>query len=163
VGVFIGIDPGKKGGIALIKDDGRLLATLVMPDNVGDIRKWLEQWWDPSRWEIIRAYLEKAQVMFKDGQRQGVSAAFNYGTGYGKLLGMLETMGFSHELVRPQQWQKVMIPGSKKGQSKKDALIKARQLFPQETFIQKGCRVPHDGIIDAVLIAEYGRRQHVGR
>jgi hypothetical protein len=153
VGVFIGIDPGKKGGLAVICDRGRLEDAIVMGE-IPALEAWL------SFWEnyIDRVYLEKAQSM----PNQGVAATFNYGTGYGKLIGMIETLGLSYELVRPQQWQKVMIPGSKPGNSKKDALVKARQLFPNETFIQKGCRKPHDGIIDAVLIAEYGRRQHVG-
>lgn len=50
-----------------------------------------------------------------------------------------------------------MIPGAK-GDTKPRALAKALQLWPGETFLaSERCRVPHDGMIDAALIAEYGR------
>ena len=160
MGVFIGIDPGKKGGVAVIRD-GQLVYTEPM-GTIWDIRDTLvnfkrQEDGDGFLVNDTWAYIEKSQA--RPGQ--GVVSMFNYGKGFGEILGILTAIETPYELTRPQQWQKVMIPGSKKGNSKKDALIKARQLFPQETFIQKGCRKPHDGIIDAVLIAEYGRRQHV--
>ena len=41
------------------------------------------------------------------------------------------------------------------------ALAKAKELWPDEDFIPVGCRKPHDGIIDAALIAEFHRRKGV--
>jgi hypothetical protein len=94
---------------------------------------------------------------------QGVKSMFTYGVGYGKILSVLEVLngGISFDTVPPQTWQKKVIPGTKKGETKKAALVKARQLFPQEQFVLEGCRTAHDGIVDAVLIAEYGRGLHV--
>jgi len=37
-------------------------------------------------------------------------------------------------------------------------LLKARQLWPDETWLASPrCTKPHDGMIDAALIAEYAR------
>lgn len=45
-----------------------------------------------------------------------------------------------------------------KGQTKKVALEKAQELEPEEKWLASPrCRVAHDGIVDAFLIAHYGR------
>ena len=153
--LYLGVDPGAKGGFAVIAADGRLVGYDKFRDGVflaGAIGTIMVTEGDT----INRCYVEKAQSM----PSQGVKSMFTYGTGYGKILGTLETMLLSYELVPPRKWQKKIIPGAPKGESKKAALIKAKQLFPTESFILKGCRKPHDGIIDAVLIAEYGRLLH---
>jgi hypothetical protein len=55
-------------------------------------------------------------------------------------------------------WQKVMLPGCAKGDTKPAALARARQLWPAESWLASPrCSKPHDGMIDAALIAEYGR------
>jgi crossover junction endodeoxyribonuclease RuvC len=146
---FVGVDPGKKGGIAILRADG----TFVSHQPMGEAYELAEYLRGK---DIIRCYVEKCQAM----PSQGVSSMFTYGTGYGKILGVLETLQISYDLVQPQKWQRKMIPGTKRGETKKAALAKARQLFPRESFILDSCRVPHDGIVDAVLIAEYGRGLH---
>jgi crossover junction endodeoxyribonuclease RuvC len=147
---FVGIDPGKRGGIAIIRTDGELLTYQAMGEAY-ELAAFL------SDRKIVRCYVEKCQAM----PSQGVKSMFTYGTGYGKILGVLETLKISYDLVQPQKWQRKMIPGTKKGETKKAALAKARQLFPHESFIPDRCRTAHDGIVDAVLIAEYGRGLHV--
>jgi crossover junction endodeoxyribonuclease RuvC len=149
---FIGIDPGKKGGIAAVRSDGELLAYRPMGE-ARDLAAFL------MGRNIVRCYVERCQAM----PSQGVKSMFTYGVGYGKILSVLEVLngGISFDTVPPQTWQKKVIPGTKKGETKKAALVKARQLFPQEQFVLEGCRTAHDGIVDAVLIAEYGRGLHV--
>jgi len=147
---IIGIDPGKKGGIASIRIDGALIDFIPMCEAF-QLANYL------SKKEILRCYVERCQAM----PSQGVSSMFTYGVGYGKILGVLETLKISHDTIQPQKWQRKMIPRCKKGETKKEALLKATQLFPHSTFILDGCRVAHDGIVDAVLIAEYGRGLHV--
>lgn len=148
--VVVGIDPGKSGGIAILRSDGVLLSYRPMGEAY-ELAEYL------SGLEIVRCYVEKCQAM----PSQGVKSMFTYGVGYGKILGVLETVKISYDLIQPQKWQKRMIPGTKKGGTKPAALAKVRQLFPHEKFILPNCRVPHDGIVDAVLIAEYGRGLHV--
>jgi hypothetical protein len=48
------------------------------------------------------------------------------------------------------------------GKTKEYALTKARELWPDETFYATArCSTPHTGIVDAALIAEYGRIQRL--
>jgi crossover junction endodeoxyribonuclease RuvC len=83
------------------------------------------------------------------------------------------------ELVTPQAWKKVVLPGlipakaklppdataaQKKAASAankkagKDAAIGwCRRAYPSVSLIPEGCRVPHDGIADSLCIAEYAR------
>ena len=149
---IVGIDPGKKGGIAVLKTCGELVDMRPMGEAY-ELAAILRSMQD----KVTRCYVEKSQAM----PGQGTKSMFTYGTGFGKILGVLETLQISHDLVPPQKWQKKMIPGAEKGTSKKAALMKAKQLWPKESFVLKGCRTPHDGIVDAVLIAEYGRGLHV--
>jgi hypothetical protein len=153
VGVFIGIDPGKKGGWAVLGLDGSLLRFEPMPESPD-----LVMVFDAYKKSVIRVWIEKAQAM----PGQGVTAMFNYGTGFGKILGQLEALRIPHQLVTPQKWQKNVISGTRTKDTKKDAYLEARRLWPEGAFVMPRCRKPHDGVVDAALIAEYGRRQHVG-
>ena len=46
-----------------------------------------------------------------------------------------------------------------KGQTKQAALDKAQAMEPSENWLKnKRCRTPHDGIVDAFLIAHYYRK-----
>lgn len=151
VGYVVGIDPGKKGGVTVMSMDGQQVWTA----RLGEAYE-LADFIDDTKRKIVRAYVEKCQAM----PGQGVKSMFTYGMGFGKILGVLETLQISYDLIPPQKWQKKMIPGTKKGETKHAALIKARQLFPKHDFVPEGCRVAHDGIVDSVLIAEYGRGLH---
>jgi hypothetical protein len=67
-------------------------------------------------------------------------------------------LGFRWHRITPQAWQKHMLPGCPRGETKPMALAKARQLWPDEALqATDRCRVAHSGMVDAALIAEYGR------
>jgi hypothetical protein len=151
---ILGIDPGQRGSIVIINKRGVIIYQQVMGEIV-DMYKVLKDF------NIFRCYIEKAQAMAKPGVGRGLSSTFNYGKHYGELRGMLLISEISFMEIPPQRWQKKMLGKFSKGESKKVALLKARQLWPAEAFIPPRCRVPHDGIIDAALIAEYGRMLHV--
>lgn len=85
----------------------------------------------------------------------------------GILEGMLAGMGFAYTKVIPKERQKVMWQGVspvyKSGKSvdtKATSLLAAKRLFPNED-LRKSERAskPHDGIVDALLMAEYCRRK----
>ena len=60
-------------------------------------------------------------------------------------------------MVVPQTWQKVCWEGvPKQDNTKATSLLAARRLFPAEKFLatQKSS-VPHDGLVDAALLAKY--------
>lgn len=78
---------------------------------------------------------------------------------YGKLVALLEIKQIKFIAVQAQKWQKEILGKIPKGDTKKAALGMARRLWPMESFIPEGCRVPSDAFCDAALLAEYGRRK----
>jgi len=138
--IFIGIDPGKSGGIAVLDPQGTPLATTKMLETERDLWAWLQQFDD------ARATIELVHAMPK----QGVTSTFTFGRSYGFLRGLLVALTIPFEEVRPQRWQKELGCTSKG--DKNVTKQKAQQLWPE-------LRVTH-AIADALLIAEYGRRTH---
>jgi hypothetical protein len=143
---IVGIDPGKTGGLALIEN--RQISQLeVMPEDSYFLIPLLE------RWAPHIIYLEKAQSM----PGNAGARMFNYGQYYGEIIGILKCLKIPFVLVRPQTWTKIMH----KNQRGDDPKIKSRNaaltLFPNMNFlISERCRKPHEGLVDAALIAEYG-------
>jgi hypothetical protein len=88
----------------------------------------------------------------------GAQALCSMWDSYGAIRGVLESRGIRHHRITPQQWQKKMLPGCAKGDTKPAALAMAKRLWPSENWLASPrCSKPHDGMIDAALIAEYGR------
>lgn len=149
---IIGIDPGKTGGLVCL-DEGAIVDMIVMPDHGRVILDWLEE----MRSGTMHVFLEKAQAMPKNG----AVSMFNYGVGYGIIQGVLIDMECGYTLVPPRTWTKVMHAGASGTDPKKKSLDIARRLFPGQDLRNpesKLAKKPHEGIIDALLIAEYGRR-----
>lgn len=144
---IIGIDPGKKGAIVIL--DGSNVILHQMPEDANTIVNILSDYVSDSH-----VFLEKSQAM----PGQGVSSMFNYGTGFGTLLGILAALKIPHTLVHPKTWCKVMHAGTADAEAKVRSLEAARRLFPSVQFVRPRCTKPDEGYIDAILIAEYGRR-----
>lgn len=142
---FIGIDPGKKGAIAILDKKGIVLVfdcpLCEKEIDLQAISEELEAFKDSAF-----CLIEKAQAMPK----QGVTSMFNYGTGYGAYKGILTALKIPFQEIRPQVWKKEFNLNSTKGLS----VQTARQLFPKEEI-----RNAQDGRAEALLIAEYARRK----
>jgi hypothetical protein len=75
---------------------------------------------------------------------------------FGKLCGMAETSDFEMCRVSVHKWQKAILGFVPKGKTKESAILKAQELAPEECWVKnKRCRNPHDGMVDAFLIAMY--------
>ncbi len=84
-------------------------------------------------------------------------STFKFGINYGKLLGILRVYEIDTQLVSPQKWKKAM--GVTK--DKQPSINKAKELFPNVSLLPTPrCTKDHDGMAEALLIAEYGRRQY---
>jgi len=148
--VYVGIDPGKHGGIAVVNEVGRVLEAVEMPPTERDILDVLERLGAP---EEARAVLERVW----SSPQMGVASAFTFGRGYGALRMALTAARVPFDEVTPAKWQAamgVLQPGARLG--KKDKNIskrRAQQLFPTLTITH--------AISDALLIAEYCRRTFV--
>jgi len=142
VKAFIGLDPGKGGGVAII--DGLTVRTFKAPDTLKDL------WDEVSRWEdMTNGICYAALEIVHSSPQMGVKSAFTFGQGYGQLQMALTAVGIPWRGVRPQEWQKEMKCMTKGDKNVSKA--RAQQLFPQ-------IKVTH-AIADALLIAEWLRRQ----
>lgn len=160
--IFGGIDPGKSGALAIIDSEGRsVLARVPMPVikggrrdeyDIARIRTILLTWRDAQ----LFVTLEKLQPMPR-AQGGGITN-FLRGASLG-FAWMLTALEIPHHLVSPQTWQKRMLEGTPGDDTKQRAIIAAQRLFPGLDLrrTEKSIK-PDDGIADALLLAEYGRR-----
>lgn len=147
---YIGIDPGKHGGIAVMGADGEVLDVVKMPETPQDLLDFLERYKDDSF-----CTLERVGGM----PGNGGSAMFNFGKGYGHLQMALLALHIPTEDVTPNKWEKTYQLGSSgkytKTEWKNRLKAKAQQMFPHlgKKITLATC--------DALLICEYGRRQNL--
>ncbi|SMO61550.1 hypothetical protein SAMN06269117_11446 [Balnearium lithotrophicum] len=148
--LIVGIDPGKKGGVAFIpflpSAEGKSVEVFPMPDTSTLADLLFER-----RGEIYRCFVEKQHPYPK----QGAVSSGNLMKHYGQILGILIALHIPFEEVPPQRWQ-AFIHGSKhkkrpRKEKKKKSIEKAKQMFP-------GVQIKSDGPAEALLIAEYGRK-----
>lgn len=146
----IGIDPGQEGGYAVLAPDLQPYAC-PLPLNGKELAvNTMSFWLRHHRHALV--ILERQQPMPKNGS----IASFKLGQMYGSLLGMLSSAGMHTELVSPKTWKDLILPGTAK--DKPAAVAYCGRAFPAVTLILPRCRVAHDGMADALCIAEYGRR-----
>ena len=147
--IYIGVDPGKNGGIAIIDSDG----AIAFP--FSEERLLIELDGIAQEYECI-CYLEHVHAMPK----QGVSSTFNFGMNFGFIQGVLKAYEIPYELVTPQKWKKEFSCTSDKNTS----IEVCKRLFPNVNLkATERCRKDHDGLAEALLIAEYGRRHYNGK
>lgn len=148
---LIAIDPGLSGGVAVLHRDqtitaqpmplaGKELDLITLATLVREV--------DPD-WIVV----ERVGPMPK----QGVVSTFKFGSGYGALLGIAAALQIPTELVTPQRWKGRVLHGTAK--DKPAAIAYCRRVFPAIHLVPPRCRVPHDGIADALCLLEYGRRE----
>jgi crossover junction endodeoxyribonuclease RuvC len=160
VGAIIAVDPGLKGGIACIRG-AEIVFLEKMPVIRGAGRKT-----EIDAAEIIKlfekmkeyepvVYLEKVGAYKIRGRSQGVVSMFNYGKGFGILIGVTAALKIPVSFVTPQRWKKVLDVTADKGSS----ILRAKQLFPDVDLKPGRCVKDHDGLAEALLIAVYGGKK----
>ena len=147
--IYIGVDPGKNGGIAIIDSDG------VIAFPFSEERLLIELDGIAQQYECI-CYLEHVHAMPK----QGVSSTFNFGMNFGFIQGVLKAYSIPYELVTPQKWKKEFSCTSEKNTSTEVW----KRLSPKVNLkAPERRRRVHDGMAAASLLAEYGRSPYNGR
>ena len=154
--VFIGIDPGAKGAMAVL--DGDEPPALV-----------------PCDYETYDSYIRsRAFAKNPDGTPEfylhvviedvhampmnGCKGNFMLGWSLGRIQQIVDTCTVRYQLVKPQQWQKE-YGISNKDKSKSQSIATAKRLFPGVDLRRtERCTKDHDGFADALLIAEWCRR-----
>ncbi len=138
--LYLGIDPGVSGGIAILNATGGVHDVCRMPYE------------DEHLCDVLREYgggrasavLERVSA----SPQMGVVSAFTFGVGFGRLRLGLHAAAIPFELIHPLVWQKAMR--CRTHGDKNISRDRAQCLFPK-------LYVTH-AIGDALLLAEYGRR-----
>lgn len=140
---YIGIDPGKNGGLAILQ--GEEVQTFRYDRDT--YRCVLSD----LRGEKVVCCLEHVGVMPKNGS----VSMFHFGENFGWLQGTLEAFGVPYELVKPQKWKKEFSVTADKNTS----IEVCKRLFPGVNLIPPGCRKEHDGMAESLLMALYAKRR----
>lgn len=179
--IFLGIDPGLTGALAVLSDDLKIIKFYDTPVLVVmSAKKKRQQMNAPMiriMFEEIRsvygsdllAVIEKVSAMPSThegdkGTGMGATSAFNYGKGVGIWLGLLAGCQIPFEEVHPATWKASLLRDM--GKDKDASRVKAMNLFPHiasQLQLKK-----HHGRADALLMAAYmrhtrGRPQPVAR
>lgn len=140
---YIGIDPGKNGAMAVLKEDRTFRIVPYGPQSYADELEFSEA-------DCI-VCLEHVGAM----PRQGVNSMFHFGENFGFIQGLLTAFAIPYELVRPQKWKKEFsITGDKNS-----SIQVCKRLFPAVNLRKEGGRKDNDGMAEALLMAEYARRR----
>ena len=147
---YIGIDPGKSGAYAFVREcDGRRDA-------------WASPWDEDAfiaamqsvRDDVVYVMLERVNAF----PGQGVTSMFHFGANYGFIQGVLRAYAMPFETVPPTVWKKSYSLGKDKTAS----VETARCLFPGVNLKRtQASRKDDDGMAEALLLAEYGRKRYV--
>lgn len=146
---FIGIDPGKKGAMAIMgysNTTGERYMMKIIPFDPQEYIKMLKQF------NGATVCIEQVHSL----PREGVKSVWSFGQTYGWLLGVLDAVGLSYQTVPPNLWKKDF---SLLRTEKKQSIEVCKRLFPGiELRRTDKCRTDDDNMADAALICEYARR-----
>lgn len=162
--IYIGIDPGVSGGLAVLTQQTACLRVVPMPDMERDIWAWIRdraRHNDGSSEPRAFAVIEKvggfmgARTGEAKFNRAGGHTMFTFGQSYGGLRMALIAADIEFQAIPPAQWQRGLeIPSRAKKETKqvwKNRLKAiAQAMFPREHITL--------ATADAVLLAEYCRR-----
>ena len=164
--IIIGIDPGMTGGICIRDLTNNEVDLMVMPTK-GTVRftklidsEAIAEMFAEIRSEVKMVYIEEIFAM----SMQGSASMLSFGRGWGQILGVIHTLKMPYYTVRPQEWQKYVLPKGKAGTTKIRALETAQKLFPTiDLRASERAKLAHDGKVDALMISEYGVRHYKHR
>lgn len=177
--IYVGIDPGLEGAIAVIYPDASVtfFDTPVVqttnaagknrriPDEVEAYRRLRDgaTWY--SRQPGVGVDFPNPGVLVTIEQvhampKQGVASSFTFGSGYGMWLGAIGALGVEHgvpsQRVTPQRWKRDVLADAPKTDQAVVAI--AGRLYPA---VSEQLRTPRGKLLlgraDALLIAHWAR------
>jgi len=162
--MIIGIDSGKRGGIAFLWDGHPTTferTPLLGPKGDEDVNAMANMLdlWSCGDHGVPTVVIE---ALARGAGKSTWTAASVSGRVWGTWVGIIQTLGLPLVVVRSQDWQREMLKGEKTktyAERKSASLKVAGRLFP--TFAPLASVKANDGISDALLIAEYHRRMNV--
>lgn len=154
---IIACDPGLDGAFAILKDQSiyevkkmPLIKSKTKKTKIDEIAlKELVQYFTSFKdVKVIMEYLANTP---------GKQGTFAFGDGYGLVRGMIIYAGLDLYYVRPQDWKADVMPNMPT--DKIASCVAATRIYPEaKALMLKPKGGLHDGIGDAICIAEWGRR-----
>jgi len=163
---YIGIDIGKSGAYYVLGEDGSEIERGPVPMIKKEV-DWHEFNEIMDRYNMFNGMVvfEKLGVIFGSSKK----TAFSMGYQAGAIEMMCISNMVQYTMVPAKKWQEEIFQGVtkiyKKGvkgplDTKAMALVAAKRLFPKVNLLMTDrSTVPHDGLVDALLMAEYARRK----
>lgn len=168
---ILGIDPGSKGFLTILHEDGTMDHYAIADGDMRDLADYIKLvvQFHPA----VHVVMEEVHAIVNSSAK----ATFGFGEVNGYIKGMLTALGVPYTLVQPKVWQKEvwvsqdMVYDTKEGKdgkprrvvnTKQTSYNAARRLFPNVDFRKsERCRNWDDNKVDSLLIAEYGRRRNL--
>lgn len=148
---FVGVNPGKTGGIARINSELGIIEAWPMPEHFGGLALLLHRLRTHEPHETF-FFIERAEIIPK----QNPQSAFTFGKNFGAILGYLGGINAQIRMITAEQWKGMMLAGSSAPTDKKRALEVAQRIWPGRDFsMQQNGRTPHDGMVSSLLIARF--------
>ena len=123
--------------------------TIVNFKKVDEVRKRVDS---RSLYSILKPYKSRLVCVIERSQAMGTEGSvslFNYGEGYGRVMGVLDSLGIRYMEVPPITWKnKMNIHGDKH-----ISISRCQEIIPSsKQFIHLR---KHDGRADSLLLAVY--------
>ena len=148
--IYIGIDPGETGGFAVIMVDGGQTDIAVGAMEDGCFVRTMQAVADDK---LMDKFAIVEQVNSRP--KQGAPGMFKFAKNAGHIEGVLEALRIPYQPVVPRKWKAEFGLNSDKAKS----CEVCKRLFPNVDLRRtKKCRKDHDGMAEALLMAEYARR-----
>lgn len=162
VRAYLGIDPGKTGGVAYLTTADGYCEAIPMPMEEPDGRNYaridvpcLVRWLQVCKKIAPIKMVALERNWARPGQ--GVSSMFTFGDVSGEVRGVIRALNLPLIEVTPRQWQKVVLIGDNPD-IKAAALEFVKAQYPLTCISVKQKRgkiVPHSGMADAVCLAHF--------
>lgn len=171
---YIGIDVGAEGFVSVIDNGEFRFCSIKDSDNLTLSKFLLDETLGQSVAVVI---IEDVHAIYGSS----AEGTFNFGYIKGFLVGLLVAHKIPYTLVQPKEWQgeiwtnadmvvshkKVKCKNGKEinrkeTETKATSINAAQRLFPSVDFRRnEECRKIDDNKVDALLMAEYGRRKNL--
>ena len=139
--VYIGIDPGAKGGIGIINEETFMEFALPYSNE--------------ALIDICQLYQDKASVVVENVHAmpgQGVTSMFTFGKNFGYILGVLEAFQMPYARVDPRTWKHHFGISA----DKQSSIDKCKELYPGINLLPtKQSRKESDGMAEAILLGRF--------
>lgn len=155
--ISIGIDPGAKGALGIIHDDG---TASVFPLKCS-IRNGSTIVDTVALREVLRDLIREdyATVAIEEPLSSAISSARTIAScwrNFGRIEAVMDGLRLEYRAVPPRVWQSAILGKVPKGESKAASIAAAKSAFPGLSLHRSPrCSTDCDGLADALNIARY--------